>query len=60
LRGAAALTGGRGGEPFDVGAAAELAAGLGRLLVERGLRLIELNPVVVQRRGCVAVDALAR
>jgi acetyl-CoA synthetase len=60
LRGAAALTGGRGGESFDLGAAAELAAGLGRLLLERGLRLIELNPVVVHRRGCVAVDALAR
>jgi acetyl-CoA synthetase len=60
LRGAALLTGGRGGEPFDLDAAAELAAGLGRLLLERGLRLIELNPVVVHRQGCVAVDALAR
>jgi hypothetical protein len=30
------------------------------LLLERGLRLIELNPVVVHRRGCVAVDALVR
>jgi acyl-CoA synthetase (NDP forming) len=60
LRGAALLTGGRGAEPFDVEAAAELAAGVGRLLLERGFRLIELNPVVVNRRGCMAVDALAR
>jgi acetate---CoA ligase (ADP-forming) len=60
LRGADLLGGGRGGEPFDVDAAAELAARLGDLLLERNLRLIELNPVVVHRRGCVAVDALAR
>jgi hypothetical protein len=60
LRGADLLGGGRGAEPFDVDAAAELAARLGDLLLERNLRLIELNPVVVHRRGCVAVDALAR
>jgi acetate---CoA ligase (ADP-forming) len=60
LRGADLLAGARGGEPFDVDAAAELAARLGDLLLERNLRLIELNPVVVHRRGCVAVDALAR
>ena len=60
LRGADLLRGGRGGEPFDVDAAAELAARLGDLLLECNLRLIELNPVVVHRRGCVAVDALAR
>jgi acetate---CoA ligase (ADP-forming) len=60
LRGAELLTGGRGGDPYDVEAAAALAARLGDLLLERGLRLIELNPVIVQPRGCVAVDALAR
>ena len=49
-----------GAEALDVDAAAELAARLGDLLLERNLRLIELNPVVVHRRGCVAVDALAR
>ena len=59
LRGARVLTGGRGGDPFDLDAAADLAARLGDLLLERGLRLVELNPVVVHRRGCVAVDALA-
>jgi acetyl-CoA synthetase len=59
LRGAGLLFGDRGLEPFDVAAAADLAARLGDLLLERGLRLIELNPVIVHRRGCVAVDALA-
>ena len=60
LRGADLLGGGRGGEAFDVDAAADLAARLGDLLLERRLELIELNPVVVHRNGCVAVDALAR
>jgi acetate---CoA ligase (ADP-forming) len=59
LRGAEILVGGRGGEPFDVEAAAQLASALGDLLLDQGLRLIELNPVVVHRRGCVALDALA-
>jgi acyl-CoA synthetase (NDP forming) len=60
LDGADLLTGGRGGDRFDVDAAADLAARLGHLLLERGLVLIELNPVVVHREGCVAVDAVAR
>jgi acyl-CoA synthetase (NDP forming) len=60
LDGADLLTGGRGGDRFDVDAAADLAARLGHLLLERGLGLIELNPVVVHREGCVAVDAVAR
>jgi acetate---CoA ligase (ADP-forming) len=60
LDGADLLTGGRGGDLFDVDSAAELAAALGELLLERGLELIELNPVIVHRRGCVAVDAIAR
>jgi acyl-CoA synthetase (NDP forming) len=59
LRGAFLLSGGRGREPLDLTAAAELAARLGDLLLERGLRLVELNPVVVHRSGCTAVDALA-
>jgi acetate---CoA ligase (ADP-forming) len=59
LRGASVLTGGRGREPLDLDSVAELAARLGDLLLERRLQLIELNPVVVHRRGCVAVDAVA-
>ena len=60
LRGAAALDGGRGRDAVDVDAAAELAAGVGSLLLESGLDLIELNPVAVQKAGCVALDAVAR
>ena len=41
-------------------AAATLAAALGSLLLESGLDLLELNPVVVHAKGCVAVDALGR
>jgi ATP-grasp domain len=60
LWGAPLLTGGRGHTPLDVEAVARLAAGVGELLLERGLSLIELNPVVVYERGAVAVDAVAR
>jgi acetate---CoA ligase (ADP-forming) len=60
LRGAGLLAGRRGREPLDLYSAAELASRLGDLLIDRGLSLIELNPVIVHRRGCVAVDALAR
>ena len=60
LRGAAALEGGRGGDAVDVDSAAELAAGVGNLLLESGLDLIELNPVAVHEAGCTALDAVAR
>jgi acetate---CoA ligase (ADP-forming) len=59
LRGAAVLAGGRGRPALDLRAAARLAARTGELLLERGLTLIELNPVLVYERGAVAVDALA-
>ncbi len=60
LRGAAALVGGRGRQPLDLGAAATLASAIGSLLLESGLDLLELNPVVVHPEGCVALDALGR
>jgi len=60
LRGAEVLLGGRGGEPLDTEAVAGLAARIGDLLLEQGLELIELNPVLVHPEGCVAVDALIR
>jgi acyl-CoA synthetase (NDP forming) len=60
LRGAAQLTGERGGDPVDVAAAAKLASALGALLLESGLALLELNPVVVHREGCLALDAIGR
>jgi hypothetical protein len=39
---------------------ARLAAAVGDLLIDRGLSLLELNPVLVYERGAVAVDAVAR
>jgi hypothetical protein len=60
LRGAAALAGGRGQEPVDLRRAAALAANAGGVLVDEGLALLELNPVVVHGEGCVVLDALAR
>jgi acyl-CoA synthetase (NDP forming) len=58
LRAAALFTGGRGRPALDVRAAARLASAAGDLLLERGLELLELNPVLVHERGAVAVDAL--
>ncbi len=60
LRGAAALAGGRGRPAADLAAAARLAAAIGSLLLDSGLDLLELNPVVVHPEGCVALDALGR
>jgi acetate---CoA ligase (ADP-forming) len=60
LRGAPVLSGGRGSRGVDLDALAALAARVGELLLERGLRLIELNPVLVGGDGSVAVDALIR
>jgi acetate---CoA ligase (ADP-forming) len=44
---------------LDLAAAAALAARAGELLVEHGLELLELNPVRVDERGAMAVDAVA-
>jgi acetate---CoA ligase (ADP-forming) len=60
LRGAPLLTGGRGRTPLDLAAVAGLASRVGDLLLNRGLSLIELNPVLVYERGAVAVDAVVR
>lgn len=60
LRGAALLTGGRGRGPLAVAALARLAHRLGDvLLTTRDLLSVELNPVLVNASGAVAVDALA-
>lgn len=58
LRAAPVLTGGRGRPPLDVVAAARLASATGEVLIDAGLELIELNPVLVHERGAVAVDAV--
>jgi acetate---CoA ligase (ADP-forming) len=60
LRAAPLVTGGRGREPLDLLAAAELAARAGEALLEHDLSLLELNPVAVGRDGAVALDAVAR
>jgi acetate---CoA ligase (ADP-forming) len=60
LRGSPLLAGGRGRDGVDIGAAAGLAARVGSVLLEAGLDLLELNPVAVDGRGCMALDALAR
>jgi acetate---CoA ligase (ADP-forming) len=59
LRAAPLFTGGRGGSALDVPAAARLAAAAGDLLLEHGLELLELNPVLVHADGATAVDAVA-
>jgi acetate---CoA ligase (ADP-forming) len=60
LRGATLLTGGRGRPPVDLAAVAALAAAVGALVLESGLQLIELNPVMAHATGSLVVDAIAR
>jgi acetyl-CoA synthetase len=60
LRGAGLLTGARGRAAVNLAAVAELAAGVGALLLEGDLELIELNPVLVHANGPIAVDAIAQ
>ncbi len=57
LRAAPMLAAARGGPPPDVGALFRLAERIGELLLERGLRVIECNPVVVWQHGAMALDA---
>jgi malonyl CoA-acyl carrier protein transacylase len=59
LRAAPMFRGGRGATAFDVPAAARLAVAAGELLLDQGLELLELNPVLVHEQGAVAVDAVA-
>ena len=60
LRGAPLLTGGRGRPAADLGALAQLAVQVGETLLDAGLDLLELNPVLAGEWGAVAVDATAR
>jgi acyl-CoA synthetase (NDP forming) len=46
-------------DELDLAAVAAAGARVGELAIERGLDLLELNPVVVHASGCVAVDSLA-
>lgn len=58
LRVSSLLTGARGGVAYDVDALCEAASRIGDLLLSEGLSLIEVNPLIVGRAGCVAVDAV--
>jgi acetyltransferase len=62
LRGAAVLAGVRGKPPADVDALCEAIAAVARLAVSLGDRLegLDINPLIVQTRGAVAVDALVQ
>jgi len=60
LRAAPLLTGGRGRPPADLAAAARTAAAAGEVLLDRGLALLELNPVIVHARSATVADALAQ
>jgi hypothetical protein len=60
LRGARLLFGGRGQPPVDVASLSRLAQRTGEVLVEASLALVELNPVLVDEHGAVAVDAVMR
>jgi succinyl-CoA synthetase beta subunit len=42
---------------MDVASASELAQRVGELLLDRGLALIELNPVFVSVSGAIVADA---
>jgi acetyl-CoA synthetase len=60
LHGAPLFAGGRGLPAADIAAAAALIERSGELLINRGLELIELNPVLLGSTGCVALDASIR
>jgi acetyl-CoA synthetase len=60
LRGSSLLLGGRGRPPVDLAAVAAAASKAGDVLLDSGLELLELNPLIAGPDGCVAVDALIR
>ena len=58
LRGSAVLRGDRGQQGYAIDALCHLASEVGRLLIDSGASLIELNPVIVSSDGAVAADAV--
>lgn len=58
LRAYSVLAGSRGGSAYDIEGLCLAASRVGELLVAEGLSLIEVNPLIVGRTGCVAVDAV--
>jgi len=59
LSAASLLTGGRGGPPVDLAAAARFGSRLGELALDHSLDLLEVNPALASAAGCVALDAVA-
>lgn len=61
LRGAAVLLGERGGPAYGLDGVSEVAATVGRILIQEGLTEIEVNPLLVRAgRAPLALDALMR
>ncbi|CAB4990066.1 unannotated protein [freshwater metagenome] len=58
VRGSAVLRGDRGQRAYAVNALCELASNVGRLLIDSGAALIELNPVIVSSEEAIAADAV--
>lgn len=58
LRGATLLTGARGGDSVDLAAVAAAAVAVGAALLESGLSVVEVNPLIAGPDGCIAADAL--
>lgn len=58
LRGSAVLLGGRGQRRYAVDALCQLASSIGRLLIDSGASLIEVNPVIVSAHDAIAADAV--
>lgn len=58
LRGRVVLAGARGGATYDIDGLCVTASRVGQVLLDEGLTLIEINPVIVGRSGAVVVDAV--
>jgi acetyl-CoA synthetase len=58
LRARAVLAGARGGATYDMEGLCLTASRVGQLLLDEGLTLIEINPVIVGRAGAVVADAV--
>ena len=60
LRAAPLLTGSRGEAGVDLAAVATAGSRIGETLLAEDLAVVEVNPLIATRGGCVAADALTR
>ncbi len=58
LRGRVVLAGARGGATYDIDGLCVTASRVGQVLLDEGLTLIEINPMIVGRTGTVVADAV--